>query len=288
MCLPDECEQPARRTLLGRLAAIGAISLVTARARAANFLQPITTEEVTFPTSVGAVGGYLATPQSEQNRYRGAVVILHGEFGLPASHRLTADELAQAGFAALAVRRFSRQPGMTSGDLWRDDQGEGRYRTEAYVREELAETAGAADFLLATCPSSERIGVVGFCGGGIRAVRYAARDPRVAAAVSFYGAPRLEARFKTASDPALDLLEIEDPIRAPVQMHYGLNDYVVKPADIEALAARIRAAGGLAEDYAYEGAGHAFYDRTNPQSYAASAAALARERYLDFLAAHLT
>ena len=121
---------------------IVAAALVGVRAQAARWR--VVSREVTFPTSVGDVRGYLALPAG---RRRGpGIVLLHGEFGLPQTHRETADELARAGFAALAVQRFSRSPGMTWQELQADDHGQGRYRSETFARQEIEESRGALDW----------------------------------------------------------------------------------------------------------------------------------------------
>jgi carboxymethylenebutenolidase len=250
------------------------------RARAAGIR--IESSEVTFPTPVGQVRGYAAMPAG-RGRHPG-VVLLHGEFGLPQTHRETANELAQAGFIALAVQRFSRVAGMTWRDLQADDRGAGHYRSGAFAREELEESRGALDWLDGSGRvAAHRLGAVGFCGGGVRAIRLATDDTRVRAVAAFYPPPRIPPQYKNTQDPAPDLLELARFAKCPMQIHFGSDDYIVKQADVDALAVKSRDSGAKVETFEYSGAGHAFYDRTDASAYRPLAAADARGRYLEFL-----
>jgi carboxymethylenebutenolidase len=210
--------------------------------------------------------------------------VLHGEFSLPETHRETAVELARAGFVALALQRFSRMPGMTWKDLQADDAGEGRFRSETFAREEIEESRGAIDWLSSQKQvRASQLGAIGFCGGGIRAIRLAASDPRVRCLTAFYPPPRIPPQYKNSRDPALDLLDLNPLARCPMQIHFGSDDYIVKKHDVDLLAARAAEAGARIETFEYAGAGHAFYDRTDSSAYRPQAAALASRRYLKFM-----
>jgi len=285
MCTFDECGNRTRRSFLSRGMAAAFAALAGTRALAARLR--IDSREVSFPTSVGLVRGYLATPAGQ--RRRPGIVLTHGEFGLPQIHRETADELAQSGFVALAVQRFSRIPGMTWQDLQADDHGDGRYRSETFAREEIEESRGAVDWLCRSeIVDASRVGAVGFCGGGIRAIRLAADDPRIRGVAAFYPPPRIPPQYKSARDPARDLLELSTFSKCPLQIHFGSDDYIVKEPDIESLAALARRSGAPVEVFQYAAAGHAFYDRTDASAYRLQAAAAARTRYLNFLRKALT
>jgi carboxymethylenebutenolidase len=280
MCTTDECRGAGRRSFLARGLIAAAAALAGIRAHAARMR--VESRELSIPTRVGSVRGYLALPAA-----RGrvpAVVLAHGEFGLPQTHRETADELADAGFAALAVQRFSRIPGMTWQDLQADDRGKGHFRSETFAREEIEESRAALDWLgQFDRVDAGRPGIVGFCGGGIRAIRLAASDSRVRAVAAFYPPPLIPAQYKNADDPAPDLLELFTLPRCRLQIHFGTDDYIIKGTDIESLAARLRQSGAQVEVYEYAGAGHAFLDRTDASAYRAQAAGTARVRYLKFL-----
>lgn len=283
MCQYDECgNNSGRRAFLKQSLALGAVGLAgPATAAVGAPLQPVGAE-VVFPSSVGPVRGYLAVPLGRERVP--AVVVQHGEIGLPVGHRQTAEELAQAGFAALVVQRFSRLPGITAEQIAADARGPRRFLSESFFRESLEEARGAVEFLRSH-PGVRpgQIGAVGFCGGGIQAVRLALAMPVLRAVVSFYGPPALPPQYRHPTDPIENLVDIAGRIRRPLQIHYGTRDYAVRAEDVDRLVSAARGAGVHVEAYAYEGATHAFYDRTNQSAFNPPAASLARVRYVAFL-----
>jgi carboxymethylenebutenolidase len=284
MCELDGCGVTARRGFLKQAGAALALSSV-ASSGWAEAPAPLGTD-VAFDSSVGEVRGYLALPKDL--RPAPGVVVLHGEIGLPPAHKMTADELAGAGFAALAIERFSRIAGFGWEQMQEDSRGSRRFLTNAFAKEEDHEAIGALTFLA----NHHRVGgskqgAVGFCGGGIRAVRLGLAAPRIGAVVSFYGPPVIPPQYKHDEDPIQDLTAVASEIRFPLQMHYGTNDYAVKGEDVDELASIARRNGVEVDVYAYPAATHAFYDRTNAEAFAPAAAELARSRYLAFLSRHL-
>ena len=105
MCTYDDCPTPGRRDVLKAGAALLAVGLTTGFARAAAPLG----DTVHFPSAAGDAAGYLALPKD--TAAAPAILVTHGEIGVPESQRLVADELAEAGFCALVMQRFSRIPG---------------------------------------------------------------------------------------------------------------------------------------------------------------------------------
>jgi carboxymethylenebutenolidase len=280
MCDFDECGNPGRRAFLIGAAAAGVASLAPRGASAAP-PDGAKGSEISFPSSVGAIDAYLAKPDG-RGRHP-AVLVLHAELGLPDWVRAVADELAGAGFVALAVARFSRSPGLTQEQLRADGQGPRRYLSESYFLEVQKEALGGVDYLRRSHSVRRgRIGAVGFCGGGIQAVRLALASPAIGAIVSFYGPPALPPQYKNPTDPIVDLVDVGTRVRTPIQIHYGTKDYAVKAADVARFADEIRGSGTPVEVHEYEGATHAFYDQREQPANAAAARA-AHDLYLRFL-----
>jgi dienelactone hydrolase len=125
---------------------------------------------------------------------------------------------------------------------------------------------------------------MGFCGGGIQAVRLSLRVP-LGAVIAFYAPAELPAQYKHPTDPIVDLMLLGTRVKTPLQMHYGTDDYAVKAEGVEKLAALVRQAGTEVEVYSYEGALHGFYQTPRPSD--AAAVSLARDRSLRFLHEHL-
>jgi carboxymethylenebutenolidase len=110
-----------------------------------------------------------------------------------------------------------------------------------------------------------RVGVVGFCMGGLLAYRSAVASPCFDAAVGFYGA-RIAA-------------ELAEP-RCPTLLLFGTDDEYIPVSDVDAVVAHHR------DTVVYPGVGHGFM-RDGSDSFDEAAAADAWVRTTGFLARHL-
>lgn len=284
MCQPMEPGGTSpRRSFLKQGVALLTAGSIGTKGWAARLLRAAGTD-IAFESTVGDVRGYLAVPGGKHRHP--PVIVMHGNVGQPDYQRRIADELAGAGFVALAIERFSRIPNFTWDTLREDDRSEKRFLSETYFREEEEEALGAVNFLRRhPRVRNSRMGAVGFCGGGIHAVRLSITTPAIGAVVSFYGPPELPQQYRHPTDPIINLVQVGSQVKAPLQMHYGTGDYVVKAEGVDRLAAQARRSGAEVEVYSYEGALHGFYQTPRPAD--AAAAALARDRYIGFLRRHL-
>ena len=114
----------------------------------------------------------------------------------------------------------------------------------------------------------DRVGMTGFCRGGMYTLLYAARSPELKAAVPWYGQlrPALTPGVRTEGP-----LDVAARINAPVLGLYGAEDLGIPVADARTLESKIKAAGRTAEFVIYPGAPHAFFADYRP-SYRAEAA----------------
>ena len=115
---------------------------------------------------------------------------------------------------------------------------------------------------------ADRIGVTGFCRGGMYTLLYVAHSREVKAAVPWYG------QLKPAKTPAVRTatpIELAAQIAVPVLGLYGGEDAGIPVADVKEMEAALKAAGKTAEFVIYPGAPHAFYADYRP-SYRAEAA----------------
>jgi carboxymethylenebutenolidase len=306
MCLGDGCEKVSegRRSFLGgvfgALAASTLVSKVFGRQqqpppppqKPAEPLEPpalrdpgVVQRDFTFKGSGGAeMRAYLARPKAA-GRYP-AVVIFSPNPGLTDDLRNTAAQLAQGGFLGLAYDTYSRDPGLTIAQAReRFDYFSGREFDEQNRRD----TVAGLDFLRRQ-PFFRRapIGAVGFCGGARQALIFATESREVGAVVDFYGPPVLNpAAYQSRKGPfKLDVMDVLDRIRVPVQGHYGAADPIIPLADVERLERDLKAQGTPTEVFVYEGAAHGFYDFTRPR-YHPEAAKLAHARMIQFLRKHL-
>jgi carboxymethylenebutenolidase len=108
-----------------------------------------------------------------------------------------------------------------------------------------------------------RLGVTGFCWGGRITWLYAERNPRVKAAVAWYG--RLVGN-KTANNPANPLDRVAD-LKAPVLGLYGKLDPSIPQDTIEEMKQAIATGPAIArgsEFVVYDDAPHAFFADYRP------------------------
>jgi carboxymethylenebutenolidase len=294
MCVGDRCgdQSVSRRSFVaGASAALAGIALggeafepqqpPTQALEDPSLIQGL----VSFKCGGDAIQGYLAHPRKE-GRYR-AVVVLHGNFGLPELARYTAAMLAQNGFAALAVKRFSRLPHLTAEELARSDRTDRRYLGKAYVEQELIEALAAVNHLTSQ-PFTRRdgAGMLGYCGGGVQALWLSALTREVKAVVGFHAPAVVTDAYNNPQDPRPSPMAMTEQIRVPVQGHYGSADAVCPLPDVEEFEQALRRHGTEVETFVYEGADHAFGDFTRPH-YRPEAATLAWARSVKFLRAHL-
>jgi carboxymethylenebutenolidase len=126
----------------------------------------------------------------------------------------------------------------------------------------------AAAVAVAGASPNGKVGVVGYCWGGLLVARSAIESPDVfAAAVAYYG----------GGTPAL----ADQQPTVPMMMHFGEHDHAIPLADVDVL----RAAWPHVTFHIYD-AQHGF-NCDHRGSYDAAAAELALERTLAFFAAHL-
>ena len=203
---------------------------------------------------------YLAAPTAKP---RGAVVVLQEIFGVNHHIRAVTDGFAAAGYTAIAPALFDRiRRGIELG-YGPEDRPQAFGYVQQLKIENTLKDVGAA---IAVVKNSGRVGAVGFCWGG-KLAYLAACDLPVACAVVYYG---------KVADQLL-----KKPKRA-VMYHFGSEDKSIPLSDVE----KIRAAYPDAPLYVYESAEHGFNCDERP-SYNPQAAALARQRTLEFLARHI-
>jgi carboxymethylenebutenolidase len=107
-----------------------------------------------------------------------------------------------------------------------------------------------------------RLGIIGFCRGGRTVWEYSAASPSLKAGVAFYGPlvdpePLKGIWPKSPTDLAADM-------KAPVLGLYGEADQGIPVAAVEAMKAKLQAAGKKAEFKIYPGAPHRFHADYRP------------------------
>lgn len=192
-----------------------------------------------------------------------AVVVIHEIFGLTEWVEGVADQLAEAGYIAIAPDLLS---GMGPNGGRTPDIPADRVR-EAFAKlppEQVTSDLNAvADYVKKLPAANGKLTVAGFCWGGSQAFRFATNRPDLAAAFVFYG---------TGPENKDDSARI----KAKVYGFYGGNDARVT-ATVPKSEALMKEAGKFYEPVTYEGAGHGFM-RSGEQPDAQEANRKAREQ----------
>src|SRR5581483_9992914 len=194
---------------------------------------------------------------------RGAIVVLQEIFGVNHHIRAVTDSFAAAGYTAIAPALYDRiRRGIELGYGPEDRPQAIGYKQQLKIEDTLKDVGAA----IAVVKNSGRVGTVGFCWGG--GVSYlAACDLPVACAVVYYG-------------KVVD--ELNKRAKRAVLYHFGSEDKSIPLSDVE----KIKATYPEAPVHVYEGAEHGFNCDERP-SYNPQAAALARQRTLEFLARYV-
>ncbi len=189
------------------------------------------------------VNCFLAYPEVKDKAT--AVVVIHEIFGLTDWVRGVADQLAAAGFIAIAPDLLS---GAAPGGGGTAELGSGdavRKAIAALPPDQITADLRAVVKYVAGLPAANgKVAVGGFCWGGSQTFRFATHAAEPKAFFVFYGSgPEVEA----------DLTRIQGPVYG----FYGGNDARVN-ATLPATGEAMKKLGKRFEPVIYEGAGHGF------------------------------
>jgi len=184
---------------------------------------------------------FVAYPESSHKTP--VVLVIHEIFGMSDWVQLMADELAEAGYIAVAPDLLSGM-GPNGGGTKSFSSGDERQAISKLPPAQItADLNAVADYALKLPAANGKLFVTGFCWGGGQSFRFATERPDLSAAFVFYGTP-----------PDKDAMA---HIPAPVYGFYAGNDERVD-ATIPAAKTEMAAAGKTYDPVVYDGAGHGF------------------------------
>lgn len=171
------------------------------------------------------------------------VLVIHEIFGLTDWAEELSDEVAAAGYIAVAPDLLSGMApnGGRTSDFTQDKAIEAVSHLDS--DQITADLKAAADYARKLPAANGKLYVAGFCWGGGQSFRFATNRTDLAAAFVFYGPP-----------PPQDAMA---RIKAPVYGFYGGADARID-ATIPDATAEMKAADKTYEPVVYEGAGHGF------------------------------
>jgi carboxymethylenebutenolidase len=224
-----------------------------------NFVDLKAADGFSFPA-------YVAQPAGKP---KAAVVVLQEIFGVNSHIRSVADGYAAGGYLAVAPATFHRvKPGVEIGYSPEDMTAGSALKAavEALPAPGVLQDVQAA---ITHASPAGKVGIVGYCWGGLLTWRAACALDGLSAAVPYYGGGM--------TTPA----EIARQPKVPVLAHFGDQDHWISLESVEAF----KKAHPQVEVHIYH-ANHGF-NCDQRGSYNEPAAKLARERTLAFFGKHL-
>lgn len=186
------------------------------------------------------------------------VLVVPEIFGLHEYIRDTCRRLARQGYQAIAPNLFQRQGDPAAlGSVAEILSSIVAKVPDAQV---MADLDACAAWAALNGGSAERLGITGFCWGGRITWLYAAHNPRLKAAVAWYGRLTGEATPTSPRHP----IDLAARMRAPVLGLYGGKDQGIPVSDVNAMKDALARAGKRAEFVIYPDAGHAFHADYRP------------------------
>ena len=171
------------------------------------------------------------------------VLVIHEIFGMSDWVQLMADEIASAGYIAIAPDLLSGMGPNGGGTKSLAPGDVGQAINKLPPDQITADLNAAADWALKQPASNGRLFVAGFCYGGSQTFRFATNRPDLTGAFVFYGGAPPEAAMAK--------------IQAPVYGFYAENDARIT-ASIPDTQEKMKAAGKTYDPVVYAGAGHGF------------------------------
>jgi carboxymethylenebutenolidase len=195
-----------------------------------------------------------------------SIVVIHEIFGMSDWVQMETDELAAAGFIAIAPDLLSGMgPNGGGTSSLADGNAVGKAIRDLPPDQITSDLNAVADYVAKLPAANGKVAVAGFCWGGTQSFRFATNRPSLVAAFVFYG---------TGPETA----EAINAIKAPVYGFYAGNDARVV-ATVPKTMEMMTAAKKTFDIVTYDGAGHGFMRAGDAPPPAADADQKAKDAY---------
>ncbi len=194
------------------------------------------------------VNSFVVYPENKNKAT--AVIVIHEIFGMTDWVQSLTDQLAEAGYVAIAPDLLSGMGPNGGGTSSLDRNAVGQAIRDLPPDQITADLNAVADYIGKVPASNGKVVVTGYCWGGSQSFRYATNNPNVKAAFVFYGS----APAAADGTPNKEALA---KITAPVYGFYAGNDARINatlPKTTEAMTELKK----TFDPVTYEGAGHGF------------------------------
>lgn len=202
----------------------------------------IVTKTVDYKDGDVVLEGFLAYDSAGAEK-RPVVLVIQDWNGIDDYERMRCRMIASLGYVAFAPDIYGK--GVRPKNPQESAAEAGKYYGDnALLRSRLHAALDQARKLPHADPA--KIGVIGYCFGGMCALEIARMGADVAGVVSFHGSLTTSAPAKAGA------------VKAEVLVLHGAADPFVPPADVEAFEKEMKAAGAKFKLVAYPGAVHSF------------------------------
>src|SRR6185295_18736630 len=199
------------------------------------------------------VNSFVVYPENKNKAT--AVIVIHEIFGMSDWVQSLTDQLAEAGYVAIAPDLLSGMGPNGGGTSSLSGNAVGQAIRDLPPDQITADLNAVADYISKVPASNGKIVVTGYCWGGSQSFRYATNNPNIKAAFVFYGsAPSATVQGQDPWQPDKEALA---KIKAPVYGFYAGNDARIN-ATLPATAAAMTELKKTFDPVTYEGAGHGF------------------------------
>lgn len=256
-----------RRGFLVTAAAAGfalAVQPVCAQTAIATSSEGLATGDAGIAVAGGTLPSYYARPA--KGTKLPTVLVVQEIFGVHEYIRDVCRRLAKLGYLAVAPELYFRQ-----GDPKQEQSVPAilsRIVAKVPDAQVLSDLDACAAWAAGNGGDPARLAITGFCWGGRIVWLYAAHNPKLKAAVAWYGKVKSAPSPETPTRP----LDLAGQIRAPVLGLYGAKDEGIPVSDVEAMQEALKQAGSRSEIHIYPDSGHAFHADYRPTYNATDAA----------------
>jgi carboxymethylenebutenolidase len=232
---------------------ISGFTLATTKVDAQIITTPATglvAGEVQIPVSDGHIPGYMARPAG--NGPFPIVLVNEEIFGVHEWVKDVCRRMAHLGYCAIAPEIYARIADLSKMTDVNAIQRE--VISKKPDAEMLTDLDSAVAYAAKNHGNGARVAAIGFCRGGRNTWFYAAHDPKLKAAVAFYGPV---GGTPTPIQPQA-VPDIADQIHCPLLGLYGGQDPSIPVPAIQAAVAKAKAAGKTVDLVIYPDAPHGF------------------------------
>jgi carboxymethylenebutenolidase len=215
--------------------------------------------DVMIKTATGDLRGYRAMP--DKGGPFPVVLVAAEVFGLNPYMKDVCRRLAKAGYYAIVPDLYTRKADLTKVTAMAEimpivnSKSDTELVSDYDATVEFARARGKADV--------GRMGITGFCRGGRTTLIYAESNPKLKAAVAWYGGPGGQPNEYMPRTPMDRVAELKVPLLGL----YGAKDSGIPVDQVEKFFAAVKAQGTPSDLVVYPEAGHGFHADFRPDNY---------------------